>query len=480
MRIDFTNLGPLHECRVTLGDLTIVTGHNNTGKTYVTYGVFNLLAGWRHWLRLPALQQVAMELTAQGHAEVRMEQFTGSSFAASLTQIARNYQDNIAKVLAGEPDRFVDTKVHLHFPDCPKIDELSIDVKQTLPNGDMVTIIKIPGEMVARVTRQAGNLESPATGLPPSYLLERWLTDSFTDLVFAPCFPRVFIASTERTGAAIFQRELYLGRNRLIEMLADLKPGESPDPWSMMQRMVSSYAYAVQSNVEFLSLPNLEALQRQQGVLAQQRPDILEALDEIIGGTYKATKEGAYFSPNKQRGLKLRLGESSSAARSLLDVSYYIRHVLRPGDCFMIDEPELNLHPRNQRLIARVIGRMVNAGVRVFLTTHSDYVIRELNTLILLAGRKGSKAKLLEDLGYDELELIPAEGVRFYRTSEDLREVDGGKRKRRVPILEECPVHKDSGIMVESFDEEIEILNRVQDMILYTPEATEPVSPENA
>lgn len=80
MKIDFKNLGPLHECKVELGDLTIVTGHNNTGKTYVTYGVFGLLAGWRHWLRLPQFQAVAHELMTVGHSDLDMHQFAGSAF----------------------------------------------------------------------------------------------------------------------------------------------------------------------------------------------------------------------------------------------------------------------------------------------------------------------------------------------------------------------------------------------------------------
>ena len=473
MKIDFKNIGPLHECKVELGDLTIVTGHNNTGKTYVTYGVFGLLAGWRHWLRLNQFQSVAQDLMIKNQVDFDMQQFSGAAFKAQLTRLAHIYQDNLPRVLASEPERFQETKVHLDMADCPQMEALKIDLKQILPSGDSVTITKSAGEMTAKITRQASTADNGNAGIPPLMHLDRWLHDTFTELVFAPCFPRVYIASTERTGATIFQRELYLGRNRLIEMLADFKPGEHLDPWAMMQRMVSSYAFPVQQNVEFLSLPNLEALQRQQGQLATERPDILEALEEIVGGTYRTTKEGAYFSPKGHRGLKLRLGESSSAVRSLLDVTYYIRHVLRPGDCFMIDEPELNLHPQNQRLFARLIGRLVNAGIKVFLTTHSDYVIRELNTLILLAGRTQTQATLLRQLGYSEKELVPASGVRFYRTAEALRKGDGKTRRSTVPVLEEVTVSATTGIAVQSFDVEIDKLNEIQDTIIYTVETTE-------
>jgi predicted ATPase len=40
-----------------------------------------------------------------------------------------------------------------------------------------------------------------------------------------------------------------------------------------------------------------------------------------------------------------------------------------------IDEPELNLHPENQRLITQVLANLVNIGIKVFITTHSDYII---------------------------------------------------------------------------------------------------------
>ena len=37
----------------------------------------------------------------------------------------------------------------------------------------------------------------------------------------------------------------------------------------------------------------------------------------------------------------------------------------------MIDEPELNIHPANQRHIARLLARLVNAGMSVVISTHA-------------------------------------------------------------------------------------------------------------
>lgn len=67
---------------------------------------------------------------------------------------------------------------------------------------------------------------------------------------------------------------------------------------------------------------------------------------------------------------------------------YWLNYKSNVNDLLMVDEPELNLHPENQRKFAQFIAELVNAGIKVFMTTHSDYIIRELNTLILLNSDK--------------------------------------------------------------------------------------------
>ena len=44
MRFGIKNLGPIKEADVEIGDLTIVCGENNVGKTYYTYTLYSFLA----------------------------------------------------------------------------------------------------------------------------------------------------------------------------------------------------------------------------------------------------------------------------------------------------------------------------------------------------------------------------------------------------------------------------------------------------
>ena len=40
-------IGPIKEAEMELGDLTIIAGRNNTGKTYLAYALYGFLKIWR-------------------------------------------------------------------------------------------------------------------------------------------------------------------------------------------------------------------------------------------------------------------------------------------------------------------------------------------------------------------------------------------------------------------------------------------------
>ena len=113
----------------------------------------------------------------------------------------------------------------------------------------------------------------------------------------------------------------------------------------------------------------------------------------------------------------------------------------------MVDEPELNLHPANQRRIARLFARLVNLGVKVFITTHSDYIVKELNTLIMLNHDKPHLKRIAEENGYQQSELIRSDQVKVYMAQEALVPLEAGqKRRRRGLTLVEADVDPVLGI----------------------------------
>ena len=139
---------------------------------------------------------------------------------------------------------------------------------------------------------------------------------------------------------------------------------------------------------------------------------------------------------------------ASSTVKSLVDLNFYIRHHAKKGDILMIDEPELNLHPANQRRIARLFVRLINAGIKIFVTTHSDYLIQELNNLIVLGNNFDNRNKIMKKHGYSEDDVLDKNKVRLYIVE------DTTLKPIRI---------SDLGMEVNSFDREIREMNRIYD-----------------
>ena len=207
----------------------------------------------------------------------------------------------------------------------------------------------------------------------------------------------------------------------------------------------------------------LEDIDKRTGELAEAHPELLAAFDSIIGGSYKVVKQQLVFQARGAGKQRFTMNEASSCIRALLDVGFYLRCRARAGDLFIIDEPELNLHPKNQRAFARLVARMVNAGVKIFITTHSDYLVKELNTLIMLNQRTEHTRAVQQQYGYDDAELIDPQCINLYMTS--LRKPPSGRGKVRTLLL--ARIYHDRGIEVTTFDDTIEIMNAIQSEILY-------------
>ncbi|MDE0055637.1 MAG: AAA family ATPase [Gammaproteobacteria bacterium] len=59
-----------------------------------------------------------------------------------------------------------------------------------------------------------------------------------------------------------------------------------------------------------------------------------------------------------------------------------LRDGMGVGDTLIIEEPEAHLHPAAQTKMAYTLARLVNAGVRVVATTHSDWLLKAFANLM--------------------------------------------------------------------------------------------------
>ena len=108
----------------------------------------------------------------------------------------------------------------------------------------------------------------------------------------------------------------------------------------------------------------------------------------ILGGTVRANRSETGYPSFAYRpsgwDSDIPLTRTSSMVSELAPVILYLRYVVRPGSLLIIEEPERSLHPGMQAAFARELARLVNTGVRVLLTTHSDWFLEQIGNLVRL------------------------------------------------------------------------------------------------
>lgn len=108
---------------------------------------------------------------------------------------------------------------------------------------------------------------------------------------------------------------------------------------------------------------------------------------------------------------RLALHRTSSMISELAPIILLLRYKVRRGDIVIIEEPESHMHPNAQREFARWLARLAKAGVKVLLTTHSDYFLQQMSNLVAL-GYKSER--LIKQMGYVEEDIVSPKEVCVY------------------------------------------------------------------
>ena len=401
LEIRIKNLGIIKRAEFSLGDLTILCGKNNTGKTYVVETLHDFLGSWRELIRFSVSEAQIQSLFKNDILKIGLAEYAEKA-DQMLTEACEQYCSplNVEWGLHDESNKF-----DFH------IQPGAIDIRATelihteLTKDEFFTYSKPKGseELVVVCNVDEGTREQ--------YVIDLMFAEGILDFligeaVFSNVFPRPFRISSKRDAIETLREELDFDPSELLESILEMgqeiDPENSPFPFANPQEFLSE---ARESGVlpaidEMNLIPKLADLAKQKSFIAEEHPEVLEEFADIIGGKYTLEYGNELlYIPHKGKWNLLAMEHSSSAVQSLADIGFYLHHIAQKDDLLIIDEPELGLHPENQCRIARLLARLVNAGVKVFITTHSDYIVKELNTLIMLNGDKPHLKRIAEENG---------------------------------------------------------------------------------
>lgn len=466
MKFHLKNIGLIDDATIELSDITCICGLNNTGKTYVTYAIY----GFLHSFDLLARRVLIERLMGLGSSydKIELTSVFDGGVKSFLKKMSHIYMSDLPDVfgtrnIISENSYFEASMSNVEFEyESFEMQRLLAPRNKTKTGASQaVNIVKLPGETTINFVVDAS--EESHSNIDKRNFLS-FIVETLVAEVVSKVSPTVYIASAERTGAAIFRDELDFAKLRLFDLLKNRSErGEKENlTKALMNEALGgnySYAWPIEHNVDFVR--QIEKFYKEVGEIAHSNPRVIEMFENIIGGCYKVVKDVLVYQSNGKGKPKFAMSESSSSVRALLDIGFYIRCKLKRGDILIIDEPELNLHPKNQRRLARLLAYLSNVGVKVFITTHSDFIIKELNILLMFKGKGDAGAKLAQKYGYEECEFLNHDDISVYTTA-NLK-----VSRKNINTLEKAVVSEEFGIELPTFDNSITEMAEIQSELYF-------------
>lgn len=440
MKIKFKNLGPLKKGEVTIRNMTIFCGKNNTGKTYVNYLIYSILETLKDYRT--NLNLNIDQLFKEGVQEIDVVSLFDNNFDRIIKEIANEVKENLYKVFNSKKDFFEELELEIELDKeqkREKLIKLKFDRNVTIGENKVKisNLNKVEGSN--KITLIYFKEKTEKKILEES--LRRYI-ENFLQLCLIQEENQKYMLPTERNGLNIFYNELLRKRANIVENMDFSVEGKEEI------ENVNNYPKPVKDYLRILT--ELDRYDKNEG--NEIFVNIAKEMEkEIIRGKYKIDNNRIFYQTENEKELDLYI--ASSTVKTIFGIIFYLRHLIKNKDYLIIDEPELNLHPENQVKIAKLLARLVNSGIKVIISTHSDYITKEFNNLLMLDNNFKNKTKIMEKYDYSKEDVLERKNVGAYLFK------DG--------ILDEMEIGEE-GIITKTFDEVIESINERNDDIYYS------------
>ena len=442
MKIEVKNLGVIEEGEVDLGKkINIFCGYNGTGKTYYSYLIYGLLKRREHLLL--SRNDFAIESSIGDGERNKIDFNILSKYREMMIREAKNEIDEVFGV-GYDVAREIFSKTELFFKDSES--EL---MKQVIDAEISKGISIIDNEYLLR--KKAGEdfyslrVEKINIKQRPRDEFYNRIVNSFVYRTLATIpVGDVCFFPVERNSIYTFSKELSITKQETFDTIQRLFTKERKKI-SRLGSLLSGYRYTLPVKDGLMVADDLANIRKRRSFYYEFATELEK---KLLKGELDITEEGDIkFLPDEAKTIRLPIQLTASVVKTLSSLVVYLKHMANKNDLLIIDEPEINLHPLSQIALMRLFARLANSGFRFIISTHSDYIMREINNLTMISQLDAKDRKCL---GYADGEYLEQEDVavnNFMKTGNAVNIV-------RAEI-------DDSGFSFEQMDEAIMIQNEL-------------------
>ncbi|MDE0155909.1 MAG: AAA family ATPase [Gammaproteobacteria bacterium] len=441
MKLTVKNFGPIREARnIDISPMTIFVGPSNTGKSYLAmliYSIFEVFSDEEYAWRIFRLIEKENRNYPENFSNQEVSQDIVSKqiepcFSLWAQAVSDVWKQKVVYCFGEEGKNVIEGKnssedfsVRLSDPE----DQFILDL--TAPANSKITLKKsrqLSGhinliialsmsdrieEYTYQVVKADGSHETHKEVMPQNYTeiiiqqfelnLFPWKPlESVIDAYYLPAIRGGIMQSHRALVSALIKRAPMAGLDSIpaippfngvlsdfMTKLINSGSGEF-DGSSFKGRQLTRRRRHKGRDRFADELKKLEAINRRlERRILSGEIDIQRSEAQYPDFRYKFTRDDKKYD--------LPLMSASSSVSELAPVSLFIRHYVCPGDLLIVEEPEAHLHPAAQRDISDVLARLVNAGVNVLVTTHSDNILEQVSNFIYAADLPESKLTKLDE-----------------------------------------------------------------------------------
>ncbi len=421
LELEVTNFGPIVEAKIELRPLTVFVGPSNTGKSYLAILIYALhkifssdlrFIGRRFYRGLPfLLSQGNQELSKESVDTIlemakslgdgaKLRDQCSLSLPPSAAETLRVGLNELADALSKEIGRCfgVDESYRLirrgrvntsrivmrqRVSDNTDLAEHFVSLARKLKFDSMVpSKIKIPikpnyeCEFSRYLRRQMYYSDKERLDIHGQKLeiieFLSFVGNMILPSLFGPFHLPAFYLPADRTGI-MHAHSVVVSALIASAPTAGLRPA---DRTPMLSGVLADF------------LEQLIEIDRTNRARHNSKNDLGRDIENLIlGGSVRIDRSTPVDYPRfayRPDGWKddLALANASSMVSELAPVVLYLRHMVEPGSVLIVEEPESHLHPAMQVALTRQLAALVAAGIRVIVTTHSEWLLEELANIV--------------------------------------------------------------------------------------------------